>query len=279
MKKTVIDPIKTSIEILKESVKSLKNQQISSAISKTIHEEEVKLLAETIKYEKFFFVVDIINQEIKHAHGIKQWLGYDEYKFSFGFYATLIHPNYIEATFLLAKSTLALVNSNSIEQGFMKEKIVIQIALRHANGHYILVKHTISSWDYDSTTKVSIAYLNEFTILEEYDETEKSSTLKPRITDIYGTRLLNIENIVRESSYKILESNKRFSIQELRILRKYAYNPTITSNEVANTFKIKPNTIDTYNRRIISKFSYIYPNEKVQSAKEIAQFLRKECFI
>ena len=279
MKKTVVDPMKTSIEILKESVKSLKNQPISSAISKIIHEEEVKLLAETIKYERFFFVVDIINQEIIHAHGIKQWLGYDDHKFSFGFYSNLIHPNYIEATFLLAKSTLALVNSNSFEQGFMKEKFVIQIALRHAQGHYILVKRTLSSWDYDPTTKVSIAYLNEFTILEEYDETDKSNTLKPRITDIYGTRLVNIENILRESSYKTLESSKRFSVQELRILRKYAYNPTITSNEVANTFKIKPNTIDTYNRRIITKFNYIYPNEKVKSAKEIAQFLRKECFI
>ena len=160
----------------------------------------------------------------------------------------------------------------------MKEKYVIDVALRHARGHYILVKRTLSCWDYDKTNNIATAYLNECTIWGEYD-VENSKGIKPRITDIYGTRLLKLEPVVRSNVSKLLESKRRFSVQELRVLRKYAYNPSMTAKDVANSFKIKTNTIDTYNRRIISKFNHIYPNEHLKLAKEIAQFLRKECFI
>jgi hypothetical protein len=278
MEKQFGSPFATSLEILKESVKPLKSTSIKSAISAQKHEEELKSLAETIRYQRFFFVVDILNQQIKHPQGISQWLGYNDSDFTFSFYTTLIHPDHVQATILLSKSIFDLANSKMISLEFMKEKYTIDIALRHAKGHYILVKRTLSCWDYDSQTGITTAYLNEFTILEEY-ESERSSGIKPRITDLYGSRLKDIELLLRDYSFNLLEDKKRFSVQELRLMRKYAYNPDLSSKEIAKSFKIENTTLETYNRRILTKFKSLYPNEEPKTARDVAAFLRREYFI
>lgn len=277
MKKSATEAIKTSKETLKESIKQLKKEE-KLAISPKKHEEEIKSLSETTKYERFFFVVDIRTQSILHPHGIFQWLGYKDEDFTFEKYTTIIHPNHIEAVFLLAKSIFAISNSKFFDLKFMKEKYVIDIALRHAHGHYILVKRTLSCWQYSPAQGIITAYLNEFVIWGEYDA-EDTKGIRPRITDLYGSKLNIYDEVIRVNSSKILESNKRFSVQELRILRKYAYNPAITANEVATAFKIQISSVETYNRRILSKFNNLYPNERMKSAKDIAAFLRKEYFI
>lgn len=277
MKNFILNPAKASKEILRESAKSL-NLENNLAIPIKKHLEEVKSLAETIKYERFFFVVDVLTQSIKYPHGLLQWLGYKDEEFTFEKYSSIIHPNHIEAVFLLAKSIFAFSNSNLFYLEFMKEKYVIDVALRHAKGHYVLVKRTLSCWQYSPNQNIITAYLNEFAVWGEFDE-ENSKGIRPRLTDLYGGKLNIYDMAVRDSSFKTLESNKRFSVQELRILRKYAYNPAITANDVAVSFKIKISSVETYNRRILTKFNNIYPNEQVKSAKEVASFLRKEYFI
>ena len=70
-----------------------------------------------------------------------------------------------------------------------------------------------------------------------------------------------------------------FSPQELRILRKIAYNPSITAPEVAKLFKTQPSTIRTLNQRIIEKARQHFGDESIGSAKEVAVLLRRNFLV
>lgn len=267
-----------SVELIKSFSEPIRKSQVTLGVEENIQQAELEFLRETIRHQRFFFVVDLATQSILHPHGIKEWLGYDESTFSFQFYSSLIHQNHLEPVLLLSKSIFELVFQKKVDIAFMRDKYTIDIALRHANGHYMLVRRTLSCWNFDLNTQMPTAYLNEFTILENYEE-EHSRGIRPRITDLYNNRVKNYEDFVRETSSKTLESKKKFSFQELRILRKYAYNQDLNSKNIAEAFKISTATVDTHHRRIIQKFNNIYPSHEMKSAKDIAQFLRKEYFI
>jgi hypothetical protein len=271
-------PPQKSLELVAHFASPTKGIKIVSGVSRHTHLLEIESLSETIRFQRFFSVVDLHTQSIIFPAGISQWLGYDDNNFSFSFYSSIIHPNHLEAILLLSMSIFELVKNWKVEIAFMKEKYTIDMALRHADGHYVLVRRTLSCWDFDVNTKMPTAYLNEFSILENYEE-EYSPGIRPRITDLHNSRIKDFEAFIREKSFDTLEKKKKFSVQELRILRKYAYNQELNSKDIAVAFKITNATVDTHHRRIITKFNNIYPSCMLKSAKEIAQFLRKEYFI
>lgn len=243
--------------------------------------KELDKLIESVKYETFFFIVDERKQAFKLLGGIQELLGYSEQEFNLSFYLSIIHEHHFVSSFLLNKAFFNIVNSDTTNNfKFSEERYVIDIALKHSNGYYLLFKRSISCWDSDAH-KNSIkekTYLNEFTIWGEYNP-EKISGIRPRIINKSGFRLKPIEEVLRLAASQVLEEEKTFSVQELRILRKYAYLDDVNTKQIADSFKISHNTVNNHNRNIIEKFSRIYPGENIGSAKSVAVFLRKENFL
>jgi DNA-binding CsgD family transcriptional regulator len=231
-----------------------------------------------IQDQKFFFIVDLSNLSIIHANGISDWLGYDNETFTLSFYPTIVHPNHLDAMLFLGKSITEVVKSRKIEVGFMKEKFTIDIALKHADGHYILVRRALSYWDFDANMQMPTAYINEFSILENFEE-EYSPGIRPRTTDFNNNRVKYFEEALRESSCNLLEKEKKFSVQELRILRRYAHNKNLDTKEIASAFKISIRTAETHNKNIIVKYNDFFPSHPLKSVKEIALFMRLEYLI
>lgn len=273
-------------KLLKDSVLTILNEAIIpphkidflSWMKSSQRDNELKLLSEAVKYERFFFIVDSINQSIQFSKGIKQWLGYEDDDFSLNLYTSIIHEHHINAFLVLTNAIAYMAKNRQIDLSFMQGKITIEIALKHAKGHYLIVKQALSCWDFNENYQIPIAYINEFTIWKEYDD-ETSAGINLRVIDATGRRLKSLEEVVRKNVSHILEKEKYFSVQELRFLRKYAYNHDITTHEIALVFKVSYNTANVYNRRIVEKFASLYPDQKIKMAKEVALFLRKENFI
>lgn len=248
------------------------------SISQNQQQEEIQSLSETVRYERSFFVVDANNQTIRFPMGISMWLGYPEDEFTLPLYNSLIHHHHLSPSMLFTKVIFEMIKSKQLEIDSTQRKFVSRMAIKHSAGHYLLVKRTITCWELEKENNDVQSYLNEFTIWGEYDS-ETLNGIRPRITDLFGTRMFQLEDLLKEYIYQELEKEKRFSIQELRILRKYAYNKDLATQDIASAFKISYNTVNTHNRKIIEKFSNIYANNNIKSAKEIAQFLREENFI
>lgn len=278
MKKITASPIDLTREILSAAISPLKSLEIVPGVEAIRHNTELKLLNDTVRYDRFFFIIDIANQSIRLPTGIKQWLGYSEEEFSLSFYTSIIHEHHINPAIILAKAIADMAKYRQSNISFMRERFVAEIALKHAKGHYVLVKHALSYWDFDRNYQIPTAYLNEFTIWREYDS-QNFTGINLRVIDFYGARLPEMEEILKENIYKTLEAEKYFSVQELRILRKYAYNADMTTHEIAQAFRISYNTVNIYNRRIMEKCIYLYPNQKLKMAKDVALFLKKENFI
>lgn len=248
------------------------------SILQSQQQKEIQSLSETVKYERFFFVVDTINQTIRFPMGISMWLGYPEDEFTLSLFNSLIHQHHLNSSMLFTKVIFEMTKSKQSEIDSTQKKFVSRMAIRHSLGHYLLVKRTITCWEIEKENSNVQSYLNEFTIWGEYDS-EILNGIRPRITDLFGARMFQLEELLKEYIYQELEKEKRFSIQELRILRKYAYNKDLATHDIASAFRISYNTVNTHNRKIIEKFSNIYANNNIKSAKEIAQFLREENFI
>jgi hypothetical protein len=197
-----------NLDLLGNLASSIQGKEIVSGVSKKTHQLALESLMAKIQDQKFFFIVDLSNLSIIHANGISDWLGYDNETFTLSFYPTIVHPNHLDAMLFLGKSITEVVKSRKIEIGFMKEKFTIDIALKHADGHYILVRRALSYWDFDANMQMPTAYINEFSILENFEE-EYSPGIRPRTTDFNNNRVKYFEEALRESSCNLLEKEKK----------------------------------------------------------------------
>ncbi len=266
-----------AIEVIAKKNNALSKLQVSEAEQLA----EIESLSEVILYEKFFFVVDVINQKIVHPQGIKKWLGYDEKNFSLKAYFECIHPSQLPFLIELANATYKITTELDYPFSFREQQYVVDIALKHHHGNYILCKRSLSPWQWQAHGKKHFLthYLLEFTITNHHIE-NLNTDLSPRIYDRNGNKLANYEKLIKEECSKAIENrNKIFSPQELRILRKFAYNQDIKSEEIAESFKITKETVHTLNRRIMKKGKYFMTENNFKHTKELAMCLRRNYWI
>jgi hypothetical protein len=273
---TTTDVSKKYLEHINNMAAHLIDLDIVSGVSEETRQTELQALIESVRYQRFFFINDISSQSIIHPYGIKEWLGYDA--FTLHFYPTIIHPNHVESLFFLIDPLFELMKNGKMILSFKEPKMTLDLAIRHADGHYILTRRVVSVWDFDANSGLPLSYINEFSILENYVE-EYTPGIRPRLTDYHNNRINNIEEYIREITYNELEKNKIFTVQELRILRKYADNKDFESKDIASAFKISIKTVETHNKRIIAKYNDSFINYPLKSVKEIAWFLRREYFV
>lgn len=275
------DYSKPIIERASKALKQKISTKLHLAVSKEEQDSEINSLKEVIRYEKFFFVVDTINLKLENLHGVARWLGYDEATFTWQTYLSIIHPSYIEYLIHLAEITTNFSKSKDFRIAFRQHQYVVDVALRHSDGHYVLCKRSLTAWQwhYDNESQVVTHYMNEFTVTNPYIE-EITPEMSPRVLDANGNKLHDIEALIRKNSQELVENEKKmFSVQELRILRKMAYNPTITSSEIATAFKTQVSTIHTLNKRIIDKGKYHFHDVRINNAKDLAVLLRRNFFV
>lgn len=263
--------------VLKQTV----SPSLQSAVSAEEQLDEINSLKEIIRYEKFFFVLDRVNLRLEDINGVARWLGYDESTFNWEKYLSIIPESYMEFLIHLAEVTSGIANSKDFKVGFRQHQYVVDIALQHADGHYVLCKRSLTAWQwqYSNTQQVVTHYMNEFTVINPF-VTEITPEMSPRILDADGNKLTDLEAVVRKISQEMVENQKiAFSVQELRILRKIAYNPNITSAEIATAFKTQVSTIHTLNKRILEKGKDYFHESNFSNAKELAILLRKNFFV
>jgi hypothetical protein len=241
---------------------------------------EIISMKEIVKHEKFFFVVDAINNKIENANGIERWLGYNDEEFSLELYFSIIHPSYMEFLIHLAKISYQIANSTNFEVAFRQHQYVIDVALKHKNGHYVLCKRSLTAWqwEFNSAKRVISHYFNEFTVTNTHIE-DINPNLLPRLMDVKGNKLFDLETLFKKNSIDVIENIKIFSPQELRIIRKVAYQPTITSAEIAISFKNKVNTIRVLNTRIIEKGKRYFNDDSISNVKELALRMKKNFMV
>ncbi len=269
------------IEKAKKAITRKKYDELPEAVSSEEQQNELESMKEVIRHEKFFFVVSSNESRIEHTHGVEKWLGYNEQEFTLEKYLSIIHPSYLEFLTHLAQITFQIVSNKGFRVGFREQRYVVDIALKHAKGHYVLCKRALSPWQwrYDKIRQELTHYFNEFTVTNPYLE-DISPELFPRILDVNGDKMFNLEDILRKNASLYFETNKIFfSIQEIRIIRKMAYSPNITSSDLAAFFKNQIGTINTLKKRIIKKGRLLFNDPEIDSAKSIAQLMKKNCFV
>lgn len=246
-------------------------------VDKTTQETEVENLKKTIKFEQFFFVLNLTERKIEHAHGIGEWLGYADANFALFDYFRIIHPRHLASLNMSAQSAFETANSEMFSLKFMGQKIVIQIPLLHANGKYILTKRTLYPFQIDKKTGIVTSYLNHYVVLKEYQDLAALDLRVGNDTEL----LTKAENKALKNNQKILLDNTNrpfsFNTNEIKILKLIATKPDITQKEICKTLDIKLETLQkTTNRRIITKAREHFDIEAFSSMKEVAMFLKKE---
>ena len=230
---------------------------------------EIELLKETVRYERFFFVLDLHHWKIRDVYGVDRWLGYSQEEFDMQKFLSIMHP--VQAQAHNASATILIEGSMRgdwlIE--FMKHRYVTQMALRNKDGEYLLCKRLASVFQYSDEHKL-LEYINEFTILGPYREEPYSI----RVSKGDGS-YLDWEAEMIERIKTLFRNKNQFSFQEIRILRKYAYHPDIDAKIIAELFKIKLNTLHTHHQRILKKGALLFMR-KFESAREIAHYMKDQ---
>jgi hypothetical protein len=248
-------------------------------ISESQQKKQIEILKQTIPHGKFFFVVNVLERgEISHAHGLKEWLGIDDFTFSFRSYLSIIHPGYLQTLYLLANAAHIVSNDKNMQVEFMANKYIIKLPLLSRkegleNEKYVTVIRTLSPWQIDGDNR-TVAYINEFQLLGDYDE--KRDTFSPMVMKDYYSRDTKSEQDLRKIASKAFD--KPFSAKELNVLRLFAYEKDITVRQISQKLNCKETTVLTWNRRIMIKAQTIF-NIEFKSSLEVANFLRGQSVI
>ncbi len=248
-------------------------------VSQSQQLKQIEILKQTIPHGKFFFVVDVLEHgEISHAYGLKEWLGIDDWTFSFKSYLSVIHPGYLQTLYLLANSAHSIANNDRNIMSFMANKYIIKLPiLSRKEGleqeKYVTVVRTLSPWQLDQYNR-PVAYINEFQLLGDYDE--EKDTFSPMIMKDFYSRDNKLEQTLRTITAKNFSTP--FTSKELNILRLYAYEKGIGIHEISKKLKYKETAILTWNRRIMVKAETIF-NIEFKTALSVANFLRGQCVI
>lgn len=255
------------------------NELYEPIISEAIQQNELDDLKRTVKYEQFFFVLNIIKRKIEHVHGIADWLGYADSTFSFYDYIKIIHPRHLPSLNMLADSAFKTANSDEFSIKFMSPRIVVQLPLQHHNGKYVLAKRTLFPFQINKDGRV-LSYLNHFVLLKDYNDLD---TLDARVGNNYEISSKEEIKSVKNKQTKLTDSNKKpfgFNKKELSIIQQIADNQTITQKEICKNLDLSLDTLrKTYNRRILSKARESFKIETFETIKDVAIYLKNEGYI
>lgn len=264
----------TNFKNLRTLVQSFFNDEprnLTSVVPKDDQHQEIELLKQTLGGERFFFIVDMPEFEILQSFGINRWLGYSDNDFNLDdYWENVVHPQSKNSLLLIAHQLYGSLCTGMYPLQFMVQRYSSRIALRHRDGHYILVKKTSSVFDYNNKGQLT-KYLNEFTIIGDYN----GEPIEPRMYNSFGDREIEKEKEILSKTMQRFIDMKIFSAKELQTARILAYDVDASQNSIAEKFDVTRHTVDTFYRRFLEKARNFFGKE-FRSATEAAVFLRKE---
>jgi hypothetical protein len=241
--------LSTSFNDLKDFVQALfKNETegFNEMVSEEDQLQEIDLLKQTLGGERFFFIVDMPTFEITQTFGVNKWLGYSDGQFNLHeYWEKVVHPQCQKSLLLIAQQLYGELCTGTYPLQFMVQRYSSRIALRHRDGHYLLVKKTSSVFQYDSSNRL-LAYLNEFTIIGDYN----GESIEPRMYNSFGEREIEKAKEIMDKTMQRFMDMKIFSAKELQTARILAYDPEATQHTIAANFNVSRHTVDTFYRRI-----------------------------
>lgn len=272
--------IQTDFKDLRKFVLNLYSQYPSgytSAVTDEMQTREINYLKETLRDERFFFVVDMPNFEICHCHGVQQWLGYSEKDFTLSkYWNNVVHPGSKKSLLLFIKNMYSSLSSGAHPLKFMVQRFSSKIVLKHANGDYLQFKKTSSIFQHDTQNRL-LAYMDEFTKIGEFRE---DTSTEPRIYNAFGGRETEKEKEFLEKAMKDFENMGLYALPELETGRILAYYPEKKPAEIAIQLgpNVHPKSAETWKKRFLEKTRKFFNKSKqeMSTAVDAALFLRNE---
>ncbi|GAB3421726.1 hypothetical protein [Niabella aquatica] len=227
----------------------------------------LKRMDEEILQERIYFSVNLAENRIVHRNGISRWLGYTDTDFSLRDYHQIIHPAHAPLQCYYSASLLELFMHNEIKLQFMQPVCATLIALRHKTGKYIYCKRECSPFQLTGKNKIT-EYLCQLSMLKQFS----CETYHTRIYPV-NSYSAHVDDRLHALARKKFAEQTSFSIQELRILKRYVYQKNSTSEIIGQAFKIKKSTVNTFNKRILKK-TELFSKQGFNTAKEAALYFK-----
>ncbi len=245
---------------------------LPAAISAADQQAVLQQLDTQIKKEQFYFVTDVRTGAITHCNGINQWLGYTDAHFTQKNYLNYINPAHAIPQGFYAAAFFDALISKQLTTQFLQPTCITTLALKNKAGKYIYCKRQCYPFQVTGCNKMT-AYISEFTIIKELTNEEYHTRIydEPELAN-------HLNEILKKLVQKKFEDARGFSIQELRILKRYATAQNVTSETIAKAFKIEKTTVDTYNKRILKKAENIF-GLSFGDAKKAAAYFKRVGFI
>ena len=263
-----------NFDYLKNYVRSLMPKPpINYMVRGEQQQREIESLKQTVGGRRFFFVNNLENFETEHAHGVSKWLGYSEKEFTMKWYLDhVVHPGKRSSVILVAVQLYNALCTGIYPLNFMVQRYSSLVALKHRNGNYLLANKISSVFQYDTDNRLT-AYLNEFTIIGDYDGQPLGPDffLEDGRPDERGKQIL-------EATINHFIELKMFAPKELQMARLMIYNPTFTKAQVADAMGVMDSTIKELGKRLKEKADDLF-HRKFDSVAEIVLFLKKECLL
>lgn len=266
--KSIIEEIR---EVKDYTQKKINQNQLSNIVVSThLQQEELEKLEIGLRYEQFFFVVDVIDFKIIHARGI-DIIGYNNEQFDMFQYLQAIPSKGLLQLFILMWRNIFNFNvEEDTPLQFLKPKFIVQMPIKHANGDIFLVKRTISPFQFTKSGMIT-QYLSEFVVIKKTFDNEPP---EPRFTDIPEKM---VEKYAQFINRDFIWENSPFSPKEMIIVNTYAHSHPETSVDIiAKELNLKVSTLKFYNKAILRKAQdFLGEHYIFTTAREVAVFFKK----
>lgn len=230
---------------------------------------EIEKLGAYIRNENFFFITNVLDFSIVYAKNLEV-IGMDSKLLNSPQYLNLTGSNgFLELSLLYNKILIELCLEHPNTLGFLKPQFISQLPITKANGEVILIKKTLSPFQYSASGKI-LSNLAEFTIIKENYNNEAT---EPRYFHFPKDLNLDFRKFFHQ---KFIEECSPFSPKEIIIMKAYNQNPDFTLNQLANSLEITIETLKSYNKSIISKAKdYMGPLITLKNAKDVSVFFER----
>lgn len=226
---------------------------------------EIEKLSNSIRSENSFFITNVLDFSVSFSKNM-EIIGTDAKTVNLQYLNLTGSEGFLEISFLYKKILLEFGLQNPNQLGFLKPQFISQIPIKRANGDIVLVKKTLSPFQYTSSGKI-LSNLAEFTIIKENYNNE---SMEPRFLNFPEAVVLSIKELVFE---RFINEYSPFSPKEIVIMKAFNQNPDFNLTQLSLDLNISFETLKSYNKSIITKAKeYMGPLFSLKNAKDISNF-------
>lgn len=245
--------------------------QLARVVPPKLQQAELNTLQAGRRAEQFYFTVDLPTLTLSNATGLEE-IGYDSSRFTFRKYLSCIpSQGMLQLVTLLGKQSFLMSDKSVLT--FMNPKFVASIPITIADGRIMLVKRTISPWQFTEQGQL-VGYLSEFTVLKPYD----NEPMAPRFVNMPPELEAEFNTMVARVFANLPAKTNPFSPKEIGLLKLYVETNerALSIQELATLAGISVHTVHTHNRNILAKAKTMFGSGlSAKTAREVAFFLKK----